>query len=395
MRDDDLAAFIACFDENGTPRPADEAVFFAFGDLQATKSTSTLGPPKSASEGAERDRTWPALVPQRSGVVEYVSNTLLRVKMDPDDERPAKAQGFPLRNRVPYVVKGDKFIAGASIIAGAPPRRIAIKSYLQNKYQPLDEVSANDPVDRYAAVKALPYLPEKKKQAVIALEKQLDTEQEDRVLLETAGAGTALKSSKAWEQLEAFVWKQERADLRMEAVFILTELRSPGARDVLVKIANDKNFADDEIRQAAVWGLGKAGLKQYSELLPFLKDSDRDVVLHAIAAFDNDTPEPVITQLIAALISGNEQHAPAASEALRIIGSDLVIAHLVAAAREKKGTVDWVLATLGRLPAGKVRSALKDDALLDQLKPLLLLTDNWMADDSIDIDLKFVLKQNL
>ena len=36
MRDEDLAAFITCFDDNGTPAPAAEAVFFAFSDLQKT-----------------------------------------------------------------------------------------------------------------------------------------------------------------------------------------------------------------------------------------------------------------------------------------------------------------------------------------------------------------------
>jgi len=261
----------------------------------------------------------------------------------------------------------------------------------------MKELDANDAVDRYAAVKSLPFLPEKKNQAVTAIEQRLDAEKEDRVLLEAVGAGTALESAKAWEMLEGFVWNQERGDLRMEAVFILTELRSPGARDVLLRIASDTQFAEDEIRQAAVWGLGKAGLKRYSDLVTFLKDAERDVVLHAIAAFGPDAPEPVIAQLTAELISGDARLAPAASEALRIIGSDQVLKGLVTAAREKEGWTDWVLATIGRLPVDKVRNALKGDPLLDRLAPLLLLsnTENWITEDTVDIDLKFLLKQNL
>ena len=61
LRDDDVTALIACFDDDGTPVPADEAVFFTVGDLRASVDTSALGPPKSASEGAERDRTWPCV----------------------------------------------------------------------------------------------------------------------------------------------------------------------------------------------------------------------------------------------------------------------------------------------------------------------------------------------
>ena len=181
MRDEDLAAFITCFDDNGTPAPAAEAVFFAFSDLQKTEKQSTLGLPKSASEGAERDRTWPSIVPQRNGVVEFVDRTAIRTLMDADEERPARPQTFPLRGRVPYVVAGERFIAEVSMIAGAPLRRMALTSYLKNKYDPLSEVGANNAVDRYAAVKSLPFLPDKKKQAIAAIEKRLDAEKEDRV----------------------------------------------------------------------------------------------------------------------------------------------------------------------------------------------------------------------
>lgn len=397
MRNEDLAAFLACIDNNGTPVPATEPVFFTYRDLRKTVASSRLGDAKAASEGTETSRTWPALVPQRSGIVKEIDKTVIRVMMDAEGDRPARPQTFQLRGRVPYVVVGDRFTAEASIIAGAPPRRIDFKGYLQNKYDPLSEIGAKEAVDRHAAVKALPYLPAKKKEAVAAIEQRLDAEKEERVLLEAAGAGTALESAKAWERLQGFVWKQDRADLRMEAVFILTELRSPGAREVLKKIANDKQFADDEIRQAAVWGLGKAGLREYGDLLPYLNDTERDVVLHAVAAFGGDTPDTVIAKLVAELMSGDTRRAATASEALRIIGSDLVLKTLVSAARDNKHSIDWVLATLGRLPAEKVRAALKGDPLLDRLAPLLLLsnTSNWIAEDVVDIDLKFLLKQNL
>lgn len=298
MRGEDLTAFITCFDDDGTPRAAAEAAFFTFGDLQETEAKSQLGPVKSASEGAERDRTWSSIVPQRNGIVEFVDKTVIRVMMDADSERPGRPQTFQLRDRVPYVTTGDRFIAEASIIAGVPARRMGLKAYSQNKYRPLDDLDATDAVDRYAAVKSLPFTSVLKSKAAAAIERRLDVETEDRVLLEAAGAGTACESGEAWSRLERFVWNQDRADLRMEAVFILTELRSAGARDVLIKIANDPTFANDEIRQAAVWGLGKAGVQRYADLVSFLNDPERDVALHAIAAFGRDTPEAVIEQLI-------------------------------------------------------------------------------------------------
>jgi hypothetical protein len=397
MRDEDLAAFIACTDDNGTPVPATEPIFFSYRDLRRSESKSRLGDPKAASEGTETARTWPSIVPKRNGVVTEVGKAVIRVTMEADGERPERPQTFQLRERVPYVSVGDHFVADASIIGGAPAHRADIKAYLKNKYDPLSEVAVKEAVDRYAAVKALPFLPEKKKQALVAIEQRLGIEKEDRVLLETAGAGTALGSAKAWEILEGYVWNQERADMRMEAVFILTELRSPTAGDVLLGIANDADFANDEIRQAAVWGLGKAGAKRYDDLIAFLKDPERDVVLHAIAAFGADTPKRAIERLIEELMSGDTHLAPAASEALRNIGSELVLTSLITVAKEKKGSIDWILATMGRLPADKVRAALKGDALLERLGPLLLLSgsENWVTEDTVDIDLKFLVKQNL
>jgi hypothetical protein len=58
---------------------------------------------------------------------------------------------------------------------------------------------------------------------------------------------------------------------------------------------------------------------------------------------------------------------------------------------------NWVLVTLGRLEPAKVREALQGNPLLRQIAPLFLLSsnENWLSVDSVDIDLKFLIKQNL
>ena len=397
LADNDLVAFIACSDHNGMPTPAEAAVFFTVGALRATEGTSQLGPPKSASEGAERDRTWPSVVPSRNGVVESVDGERLRVLMDAEEGRQARSQTYQLRGKMPYVAPGERFFGEASILAGTPRHLGQLAQYRGNDYDPLANLAAVDPVDRYAAVKALPYRPDLRPRAVAAIEQRLDVETDDRVALEAAGAGSAIGSAKAGDRLRAVLWDHERADLRMEAVLILTELRSGDAREILNSVATDERFVQDEIRQAAVWGLGKAGVRAYGDLIPFIADSDRDVALHAIAGFGSDTSGPIIDRLIAELIAANRERAPAASEALRIIGSEVVLERLIAAARGRNGSDAWILATLGRLAADRVRAALQNDPLLERLAPLLLLTEsaNWIADGSVDIDLKFLLKQNL
>jgi len=322
--------------------------------------------------------------------------------LDADGDGRARPQMFALKDKrghvkTAYVRPGDRFVGGASILAGTPPWLASLSTYRQHVYNPLAHLDADTAVDRYAAVKSLPFRPDLTQAAVSAIEARLDVEREDRVLLEAAGAGTALGSTKALDRLAAILWTQEREDLRMEAVLILTELRAHGAREILNRVARDPRFETDEIRQAAVWGLGKAGLEHYDDLLTFINDPDRDVALHAIVGFGHDANAAVVDQLIADLLAEDHSRSPAASEALRCIGNDLVLERLIAAKRGRNHPDPWLLATLGRLAPDRVRTALAGDPILDQLAPLLLLSDrtNWIADNAVDIDLKFLLKQNL
>lgn len=396
LRDIDLCAFIACVERDGITYPADEAVFFDVKTLKDAEGTAQLGPPKSASEGAERDRTWPAIVPSRSGTVEAVGDGQIRVTMDADAEKPARAQTYSLKRKHSYVEPFERFSAGETFLAGSPKNKSSLSDFKNDVYSPLDEMSSKSPVDRYAAAKSLRFRKDLQKDGVAALEERLTKEDDERVLLEAAGSGMALKSAKAPQIIERFIWELERADLRMEAVLILTEIRNSDCGTILKKIVRDKKFCGDEIRQAAVWGLGKAGLKQYEELLPTINDQDRDVAMHAIGGFGKDTPKNVIDKLVGSLQSETRDEAAAASEVLRLIGGESVLQSLVAAA-DGSNSKGWILATLGRLEPEMVRTALAGSKTLEQVAPILLLseTENWLAHDTIDIDLKFLLKQNL
>ena len=100
LRDDDIVALITCFDTDDGPEPADDAVYFTVGALRASVDRSRLGPPKSASEGAERDRTWSATVPTRDGTVVEVTDERLIVQMNADADRPARRQTYTLPRQV-------------------------------------------------------------------------------------------------------------------------------------------------------------------------------------------------------------------------------------------------------------------------------------------------------
>jgi len=393
LRDNDIAAFIAIIeDADGKQTPADEAVFFTVRALRASSGQSTLGPPKSASEGAERDRTWPAVIPTQNGIVQSVTAEKLSVEMHIGDAR--RRQTYTLNGKHAYVRAGDRFRAEVSILAGAPAERANIGAFMQATYDPLAGLHEANPVDRYAAVKALPHREDLRAQAVPALEGLLASESEERVALEAAGSAATLGSALGQQRIGEVLWGEGRQDVRMEAVLILTELGSQFSMQELIRVAGDAHFEGDEIRQAAVWGLGKAGLKAYREIVPFIGDSDENVALHAIVSFGSDTPENVVRSLVSELVSGENRRGAGASEALRLIANEAVLRVLLEASADGN---DWVLATLGRLPPAVVRPAVAGTALASRLAPMLLLSEgaNWLASENRVMDIAFLAKQNL
>ena len=119
LRSDDVLALVACFETDDGMRPADEVTYLTIASLQSSLQQSKLGPPKSASEGAERDRTWPATIPSRDGVVEEVTVDRMRTLLG-GDGRPSRRQTYRIENKSAYIHQGQRFRAGSTILAGAP-----------------------------------------------------------------------------------------------------------------------------------------------------------------------------------------------------------------------------------------------------------------------------------
>ena len=210
LRDDDLAAFIACFDTDAGLQVAEEAVFFTIKVLRDSVGQSTLGKPKSASEGAERDRTWPSIIPTRHGIVQSGDSEQLIVLMHGDD-KPPRRQSYKLSGKRVYVAPGDGFKAKASILAGAPESLANLAFYLNRKYDPIRDLQSPSHVDRYAAVKALPYREDLHGQAVSALEQLLNKETEERVALEAGGPLLCLDHR--WDKSESIGFCGDRTGL--------------------------------------------------------------------------------------------------------------------------------------------------------------------------------------
>ena len=398
LRDNDIVAVIACSYTDYEPHPANHANYFTVRALRESVGQSKLGPPKSASEGAERDRTWPATVPSRNGTVLEVSPNRVVVQMHADPERQSRKQTYALKGKTAYVEPGEEFEANSIFLAGAPSAVADLSTYSSLRYEPLNELGSGSSVDRYAAVKALRYRQASDVIVVSAVEGLIRKEPDPRVALEAAGSGVALGSEFAQTKLAAHIWdNDDLPELRMEAVFILTELGNNFARDQLRRVASDPKFLGDELRQAAVWGLGKAGIKSYEDLLSFVDDADEGVAMHAICAFDFDAPDHVLQNLAGYLLSRDQRRAAAASMTLRSIASERVVQAILAAGANFKPVPDWIIATLGLMPEAIVRKYVTNPDLLERIVPVQLTSDsvNWLSSEMATADFSFLSKQNV
>jgi len=394
LRDDDLIALIAC--APGTSATVLGApIFFSVADLRASVHLAKLGSPKSAGEGAEQDLTWSSIVPAEDGAVLEVTADHLRVEF-----RSGRRHTYRLNGKVAYSGAGTDFIGGASIIAGAPPRVVNPITLLSRTWSAATDLASATPTDRYAAAKALGHgAAVSKSSASQLLENALDVETEHRAALEIAGALARLGVARGFEYLSNATTMTDPhfpAYLRMEAILILSELSSDISAAALDAVAGSAALRGDEIRQAAVWGLGHHGIRRYDRIVNYVADPEDEVALHAIAALGSDATNSTVQAITQILVASPDLRArAAASAALARIGSSLVASSLLAANASNQSP--WILATLGRLPQAALDGAHVPANLRLAIQPVALLTEanNWLATPESATGFQFLLQQDM
>lgn len=398
LTDNDIIAFVTADDErNFDTLSESDANFFTVGALRATRGKAEQSAPKSVGEGAEVDLSWSSYVPGKSGsVVEIVrrGKTATHLKFDVwDDEGTSSRQTYSLRKKISYLEVDDSFRANSTIVAGVPKEKARLSDYVENEYNPIAILeSPASPIERFAAVKVLPYRPEVRKKAKAVLVSLLDKETDLRLQVEVAASCARMELNIGEVFLRELAFGDAPDDLKMEAVFILTEIQTDFAAITLRDLASAADIPS-EVRQAAVWGLGVSGHRKYSELVPFLSDHDDAVVLHAIASFGGDTPGLVISRLVNALNQSTQRVAAAASEAIVLVGGDEAVTALVAV-ETKTSHRNWALATLARFPKKQITNLLVNPRMRLTLEPLFAMgQDNWVAQAQIREKLTGLLSQ--
>lgn len=398
MRRDDLVAFVHCDNASGYSVPCDVVEIFTVGDLlDCDEAKTKLGPPKSAKEGSERDRKWPAIVPTRSGSVLKVTQDSIKTRLD-----SGRSQTYNLRGLTPYVKPGDKFTGRSQFIAGLPGAKVQISTLETAKeWDPL-RLASGDVVDRFVAAKAL---------AMVSAQGHIETilslmcDEDPRVALEAAGSLAKLGDARGLTRLLEEIANPKEEYLGMEAVLILSELSNSPLKEegeaALLATANNRDTDFPEIRQAALWGLGKAGFRSYEKLMAFLDTHDLDERKHVLTAFGNEPPETIIRQLVDDLANDkvSDVKRQSISAVLKSVTDYGLLVSLLCEIANKGSTraKTWAVTTLGLLPTAEVNRRVKDARLLAALAPLQLLSPdlNWTTQIQNQEALLFLSKQNV
>jgi hypothetical protein len=231
----DMIAFVLIREaEDGTLQPADNAELFWVENLQATEANSRLGPPKSASEGAERDREWPSIVPSNNGLVQALDEARISTRLD-----NGRNQTYQLRGKTAYFAVGQRFLADCQFLAGLPAEKAAFPNPRGVRWNPRNLLGAASPIDRYVAVKALGFVgaaPD-----IPAITNIAEHDPEGRVALEAAASLARLGNDHGLALLKAAIDEPQLPFLRMEAVLALSELHSTSlagrSADLLTELA--------------------------------------------------------------------------------------------------------------------------------------------------------------
>jgi len=405
LRDQDIVAFVRVEEQADAsfvaPNPP---VCFSVGDLRRSVHLAKLGPPKSASEGAERDLTWPAIVPKKDGVVTYVDDCRLKI-LKFGEAHPKYT--YQLKEKTPYVQVDDEFKGQVTVLASAIENLLNPAALVGQGWDPLGLLNSSHPIDRYAAVKSFPFTCGVDASVERSLECLATEDPDVRVRLEAAGSLASLGRERGFDLIETAItsperWGNDRLSsdaLQMEVALILSEIgsrqrSSKEARDLLRGIADGGSLQNEEVRQAAVWGLGRGGCGAYESLIEFLDDPDDRVSLHAICAFGSDLGEAVVEALVDLLVSGSEREQASASEVLSRNAGSGVVRRLLQ--QSEVETSDWVLATLGRLPPDLLPISLLGERLAFALAPIQRLHyANWLAEEEQRKAVRFLATQTI
>ncbi|GBE20916.1 MAG TPA: HEAT repeat domain-containing protein [Actinobacteria bacterium] len=365
MRGSDLYAFLRA-DLSTFPPYVSLPFYFTTAALRDALDQAKRSAPKAASEGSEITLTWPTWVPARSGAFSGVDEED-RLVCEWDDGKVYRY--WQWRNwedpRFVYLDQDQEILAHETILAGvvSPPAELNCPGDVWDLKVSLE---STDSTDRYAAIRATGVTGRVELTNILAA--IVEGEDDWRIRLE-ATASLAMLNPGAWTDAILDIARdiEQPQDLRIEATFVLSELRTTEALDGLATVCAPDSGCPSEIRAAAAWGLGQGRIARPEALLPLMDDEDLVVRLHAVVALE-DLPSDVVEILRGWLSEGKTTRAATATHLLQRHHE----VEALLTAYESGGVARlWAIRALGALPEAEVRKS-AGTRLTDELEVVLV-----------------------
>jgi hypothetical protein len=255
------------------------------------------------------------------------------------------------------------------------------------------DLGSADEASRYAAIKTAGV------RGTPALASQLaavanDPSEDWRVRLEGMASAARLAPDE-WVQRIARLAEDVDQELaaQMEAVLILSEIPAPVAADGLERVARHHTGRHEEVRCAAVWGLGMGSCSDPVRLLDFVTDPTDRVALHAAGAM-RALPDAVARELARGLHRDDDR---AAAVAAAILAQHERVDLLLAAATEPGSGRLWALRALGDVAPEQVAAAagVLPEAVRQALAPIWIQHRDWLRSDANDGALRSLTAQQI
>jgi len=376
MRDQDVFAFVRVSGSGESASTVGEPGYFTRGGLQRAVGHVRQGGRKAASEGSEVDLSWPVWVPSVDGtLVELENDEVIFTTADGKRKKYWQSRNWPERHL--YLSEGEAFIGKSTIVAGVI-ESISDLTCTGASWDIGRDLAAQDADDRYAAVKAagVSSTGAVVDPLVVIAE---DGKEDWRIKLEAMASLARLDDAAMWVTPIAEVGSDTDRDVaeQMEAVFILSEIPASEAADALNAIGQAQTDRHEEVRAAAVWGLGTGAARAGELALAFTTDPNDRVALHAAAAIQ-ELPSAAIKTLRTWLREGD---ARAASVAAALLAHHDQIEVLLDAAAEDGAARLWAMRALGDLSPAKVKERADGRLtreMLEALAPLWVQHEDWL-----------------
>ena len=296
--------------------------------------------PKGAQEGFESRLIWPSTIASSDGLVVKADEVSIQIRRASDNRILTYQLGAGITSRVH---KGELVVQHQIIASVITPHRFFSCDHIVTEDHFLRRLSSASVSERYAATKALRFLPTSKFILETLTWKLNDPDEHIYVRMEAAATLARSDRTEGWNFI-----KDRLRDVypthRLEAVIILAELDKPDSVSLLQSVLGDRT-QNAEVRAGAAWSLGELGKSSsFDSLVDAFGELEEVIKIEAARALARFAPA-YSEDLINRFSSANTTLRPGIAWALSKKGSFSV--HDLLASRNDEDSRQWISYILG------------------------------------------------